>query len=105
MKENENPRVVFSISANIELYKKIQGFEFKQNCKNRTEAVKRLINVGLWVFDNLKDFDTPQKAEEIKKMFDKKVKDEEFLGYVNTLSSSQQEAIAEYINSKKEQEN
>ncbi len=101
MNENENLRVVFSISADIEFYKKIQGFRYKQNCKNRTEAVTRLMNVGLWIFDHQKDFDTPQKAEEIKKIFDKKVKDEEFFSYLDTLNSSQQEAIAEYIISKK----
>ena len=88
------PSILKSLRFSRELWEQIIEFEESENCNDFSDAVRKLIDEGLWLENHKKQLQDPQHNQ--------KLKDESALDWLDTMTKLQIEGLESAINLVKE---
>jgi len=96
------PSILKSLRFSRELWEQIIEFEESENCNDFSDAVRKLIDEGLWLENHKKQLQDPQQNQKVIDEYNQKLKDESALDWLDTMTKLQIEGLESAINLVKE---
>ena len=96
------PSIHRSLRFTREQWEQIVEYGETQNCKDFTDAVRRLIDSGLWIENHKKQLQDPQKNQELIDEYNQRMKDESAIDWLDGLTKLQLEGLESAIQLTKE---
>jgi len=91
------PSILKSLRFSREQWERIVEYGESENCKDFTDAVRKLIDSGLWLENHKKQLQDPQKNQEVIDEYNQKLKDESTIDWLDTMTKIQLEGLESAI--------
>ena len=96
------PSVLKSVRFVREQWEKIVEYGESENCKDFTDALRKLVDSGLWLEEHKKQLQDPEKNRELIDEYNKRMEDETIFDWLGTQSKFQLEGLDAAIKLEKE---
>ncbi len=87
------PSATISLRVSQELWEKVSVLVNEEKCKNFSDALRSLIEGGLWLDAHKKELQDPKRIQQLIEVWNKKMNEREIFDWVKQLSDSKKEAV------------